>query len=373
MITKTSGPKVHVQSVCRELGKLGHTVLLVQPKNQNPNDKNNQSLYKTLYLPNFVLSDKSLPRQVAIDILYALIIVIFRPQFIYERETGRRSFSFLSNFLRIPRIVELNGWTLKQNGKDLENEKYDIKRYKKDFKGAKAIVVSSPNLKNKILEKMNIEADIVHFIPNGVDIKRFSPPDQDNWGKNERTVIGYVGGFTYYQDIDTVIEAVNTLIEEGRQVELRMIGDYSPVSTKLENKIKNTNLSNYIFLLGTVEHKHIPEELWQMDICIAAYKRVLIETIGSLEGAMKLWEYWGSRRPVICTDLKTSSSYHHHQEKNYIAVEPENPFEMAEAIKFLIDNPLERKIIADRGYQYVKECNSWTKVASKIESIMFNE
>jgi len=96
-------------------------------------------------------------------------------------------------------------------------------------------------------------------------------------------------------------------------------------------------------------------------------------TNGSLEGAMKLWEYWASCRPVICTDIKSSSSYHHHQEKRYLAVEPENPVEMTDAIQYLIDHPEEKNKLAERGFLFVKEENSWDKAVSKIETIMLKD
>jgi len=373
LVTEVSGPKAHVESICDAFGKSGHKVLLVRPKGHFPKENNRTTLFKTLYLPNFVLSDRTLKHRFVIDFLYLLIITFYRPQMIFERETGRRSFAFLSNLFGIPRIVELNGWTLNQSENAADNEKYSIARYKKDFKGAKAIVVSSPNLKNKIVENINFEPDRIHFVPNGVDINKFSPPEKFPIRKNERTIVGYVGGFTYYQDILTIIKAFDILLSRGYEAELRMIGDYS----QMENIINHTKISKnsveHISFLGAIEHDRIPEELWQMDICVAAYKKELIETIGSLEGAMKLWEYWASCRPVICTDIKSSSSYHHHQEKRYLAVEPENPVEMTDAIQYLIDHPEEKNKLAERGFLFVKEENSWDKAVSKIETIMLKD
>jgi len=148
-----------------------------------------------------------------------------------------------------------------------------------------------------------------------------------------------------------------------------MIG---PAQHELLEMISSRKLSGYIKIYGPLPNKQLPAELWQMDICIAAYSRKLLETVGSLEGAMKIWEYWAACRPVIATDIKSSESYHHHLEKRYIAVQPENPGDMAEAIRFLINHPKEKQKIASRGFEYARK-NSWQNVVSKIESIMLDK
>ena len=98
LVTEVSGPKAHVEAICDAFGKSGHKVRLVRPKGQSKNKDNRASSYKTIYLPNFVLSNRTLKHRIVIDILYLLIIAYYRPQMIFERETGRRSFAFWSNF-----------------------------------------------------------------------------------------------------------------------------------------------------------------------------------------------------------------------------------------------------------------------------------
>lgn len=85
---------------------------------------------------------------------------------------------------------------------------------------------------------------------------------------------------------------------------------------------------------------------------------------------MKLWEYWASQLPVIITDLPYTASYRHHLEKRYLAVEPENPTSLAEAITLLYQNPALAEELARNGYNFVKNGHSWADTAAEIENVI---
>jgi len=109
-----------------------------------------------------------------------------------------------------------------------------------------------------------------------------------------------------------------------------------------------------------------------MDIALAVFTRSCIEQTKSIEAAMKLWEYWASQRPVIATDVPSSYSYIHHLERRYLAVEPEDPQALAQAIKTIVDNPDLATELALNGYHYVQKGHSWADRAEQVESILKN-
>lgn len=85
---------------------------------------------------------------------------------------------------------------------------------------------------------------------------------------------------------------------------------------------------------------------------------------------MKLWEYWASQRPVIVTDLPGTYSYAHHLEQRFLAVPPEDPQALANAIETLYRNPELARMLAINGYSYVQKGHSWADVAARIEAVL---
>jgi len=369
LITRPSAPRVHVLSLTDELAKLGHQVLLLHPKGEKFEDNKRNKNIRKLPLPHIFFNDKFLLNRIMVNLIYLFIVVLFQPDFVYERETGYSSIVAISNFLKIPRLIELNGWTEIKGDYYKQKEKTITGQYRKNFKGAVGVIVRAPGVGDKVRKHLNIASNKIFYIPNGVDIEKFTPPPINLLSSQRKIVVGYVGGFTSNQDVNTIINAIEILRNNGELLELRMIGDYGSIYKDLIKKIDSSNLTNIVKLIGPLPHSHIPEQLWGMDICVAAYKKEFIETFGRLEGAMKIWEYWASQKPVIATDVK-DSSFFASPEKLYLAVEPENPVAMANAIKFLINHPNIRRDIGRIGYEYVKKHYSWIKVAKETESVM---
>lgn len=147
----------------------------------------------------------------------------------------------ISTFIKISGI--LGGF--EQNGKLSKLSGFKNFRLKNANKFNGYISISSDITKS--LKKNKIETERIHYIPNGVDIERFSPvSDEDKvkirnkYSLNNKFTVLYVGGITENKNVIETVFAVHNLIRKGYDIQFVIVG-----SSRLGNKTEN-ELSNYI-------------------------------------------------------------------------------------------------------------------------------
>ena len=91
-------------------------------------------------------------------------------------------------------------------------------------------------LKNKVGE-MGLKGEVA-YLPNCVDVGGFEPGYE--W--QERSIV-YVGRLSHEKGVKTLIDAVKSF----KGVRLKIIGD-GPLKADLEEKVKNENIGNVVFL-----------------------------------------------------------------------------------------------------------------------------
>lgn len=231
------------------------------------------------------------------------------------------------------------------------------KWFDKKFDG---IICVSNFLYNKYLENKNSKNKLI-IIPHFIDIDSFRIHSLEQKKENEIKRIGYCGTVIPKNGIFELIKAVLIVIKEISNIELLIIGQVPNQYLKQIEKIINGVEKHFIFL-GQKTKDEIPKLLNSCDILVNPRKSGTFAEAGF---PTKLGEYLACNRPVVATKVGDINLYFENK-KELLLAEPDSPLEMAEKIKWLIENPTERDIIAANGFKWAKENLDYIISAKKL-------
>lgn len=157
----------------------------------------------------------------------------------------------------------------------------------------------------------------------------------------------YAGGLTRQRGITEMVQAVQFC--DGK---LCLAGD---MDDDYKRELEQKNSWSKVDMLGYINREELNEMYNQSRIGMAVLKRTP-NHVNAL--AIKLFEYMAAGIPIICSDfplwIKIVSD-----NKCGICVPPESVEKIAEAIKYLLDNPEIAKSMGDEGKKVVREKYNW--------------
>ena len=170
---------------------------------------------------------------------------------------------------------------------------------------------------------------------------------------NNKIVI-YAGGLTVIRGIKEVIQAVNKL--DG--VELWLLGSWE--NERYQKESMNEDKNNVVNYIGQVRMEDVYAYMKVADIGIANLYH-LENYLTSLP--VKAFEYMACRLPIIMSDFPFWKNVF---SECALFVDPKNPTEISEKIKYLISRPELAQIMADKSYKLVYEKYSWEQESNKL-------
>ena len=177
----------------------------------------------------------------------------------------------------------------------------------------------------------------------------------------------YVGGVTKIRGAIELIESLNFLLLAGyKNLKLKLIGPiYVDFKNELFELINKYRLNSYVSIPGVISHKKVYDELEKAHIGLSILHPDpnFIESIPT-----KLYEYMSVGIPVIASNFtlwKKIIGMH----KCGICVNPLKPKEIAEAITYIIDNPIKSMKMGTNGIAPVEDLYNWEKESLKLINI----
>lgn len=212
-----------------------------------------------------------------------------------------------------------------------------------------------------------------HYIPNGIvidDWRNSHPLNPDHLKtiqdlkKKYQFLLGYAGGHSISNSLDTIVETAKSL-KSDKNICFVLLGD------GIEKKkliAQSKDLGNIVFL-NAIPKTQIPAFLKLMDILLIAWNKNPLYRFGI--NPNKIFDYMMAKKPIIhATDAPNNFV---DEAKCGIAVEPENPKAMAEAIIKLIATPKsELDRMGKRGQEFVVKNHDYKILAKKFIDIIEN-
>lgn len=290
-----------------------------------------------------------------------------KPYFIYERYAYFGfALALLSRFYKIPLVLEVNTTCLDYDVRQIRFRWLARKIENYVFSKATVIIVVSNYLKNKIFNEYNVFENRIVVTPNAIDPDEFNVYPTNLASHNyalskvtefadNRVIVGFVGVFVPWHGLEFLIDVFSELIHRIKVREpigLLLVGD-GPIRKKIDTKIKNKLLNDYVFITGKIPHNQVKYYINLFDIAI-------MPDSNPFGSPIKIFEYMIMEKPIVAPiyDPITEVLIH---EKTALLFKPCNKEECLEQLCSLTDNPQLRKDLGGRAKKVVLNKHTWDK------------
>lgn len=241
------------------------------------------------------------------------------------------------------------------------------------YNKAEKIIVLLPYAKDYVASR-GISPEKVFWLPNGVNLERFDHPAPLEEGSEVAEVfeqyrdkfkVIYTGAHGVPNGLDVIVEAARLIQEKSENIHFILIGEGTEKS-RLKEKTQSLELTNITFC-EPIPKQAIPSALLAADCLVYSIPAFNIYRYGvSLN---KSFDYLASAKPVVMAGNPQNNIV---EEANAgIAVEPENPEALAEAIVKIYELPEEKRIeLGKNGRRYVEQFYNIKNLATNLESLL---
>ena len=202
-------------------------------------------------------------------------------------------------------------------------------------------------------------------VPDGVDLYRFeNMPDQLKARQAlglpaQRKIISYTGHLYAWKGADTLVAAAHFLSDEYL---ICLVGGTPEDVAQMRRFVTEQNLTEKVRVIGHIPPTNIPAYLAASDILVLpnSGKQAISRYYTS---PLKLFEYMAARRPMVASDLPAIREILN--ETNAVFFRPDQPYELAQQIQWVVDHPSESESLADQARTDV-EMYTWHNRAKRI-------
>lgn len=202
----------------------------------------------------------------------------------------------------------------------------------------------------------------IHWLPDGVDLSRFSPRPADpglqrRLGLADKQVVVYLGLLTAYQGVDLLLTAVPEVVRQVPDAHFLVMG--YPHEDAYRRRVDELGLSAHVTLPGRIPYEEAPSYL--------ALGRVAVSPKQSLtEANGKLLNYMACALPTVATDTSVNRDLLG-DAGMYVPVGDATA--LAAALTTLLRDPARRAAIGAALRARVESCFAWPAVAGRLIGI----
>ena len=230
---------------------------------------------------------------------------------------------------------------------------------------AHTIMAASPDYlrSSTLLQQFKEKCTIV---PLGIDVNRFARDSKtdakiaDIHRRYNSPMLLFVGKFRYYKGLSVLIQAAAKL-----DCKVVLIGS-GPLEKKLREHVERDRLGNRVFFLGEVSDT---EKLAYLHACDVF---VLPSIFRSEAFGIVQLEAMSCRKPLICTELGTGTSFVNQHKKTGLVIPPNDVHALIASAKRLLNDPALRKQYGQASFDRVNQTFSKEKMISNVIAVYQN-
>jgi glycosyltransferase involved in cell wall biosynthesis len=183
--------------------------------------------------------------------------------------------------------------------------------------------------------------------------------------KGRKYLVGYIGIIGEQEGIDLLLKSIKYIISLRRDIQFAFIGG----GTYLSNIISlcsNLGLNEFVDFYGCVPFEKAILILNSADVCVAPDKPSEMNNLSTMS---KIMEYMALKKPIVQYDLKEGRVS---AQNASLYAKCGDYIDFANKIMQQIDNPKQRTIMADCGYNRIINELSWDYESIKLTNFYSN-
>jgi len=232
---------------------------------------------------------------------------------------------------------------------------------KETAQNATLIVTISKYSIEKIRHHYHIDPGKVRMVPNGVDIQKFKPTQNNVEAKREMDLgkepcILFVGSLIPRKGLHFLVEAAQKTLKQHKETKFLIVGQ-GPLLNQLERSLESMNLLGNFKFLGNLDDKHLPTAYNAADVFV-------LPSVQEGQGIVLL-EAQASGVPVVAFDIGGINEAVSNEETGLL-VERANTVELASALLRLLDDKSLREKMGFNGRRFVAENFTWDICAKRM-------
>ncbi|MEM7208722.1 MAG: glycosyltransferase family 4 protein [Pseudomonadota bacterium] len=314
-----------------------------------------------------VLSGNSKSKQSARDL--ESIIYEFSPDVIVYRAV---MYDFTPNIIRKKfrrkMIAEVNSIKSLEQTLNRKNPSTWIARRceKLTYETSDAVVVVSNAIKDHLVE-IGVRQPIT-VASNGVDLDTFSRNEEAkhtlkiDYGLQEKVVMGYVGSYKKWHNLDDSLAVLEQLVSENTNVHFVLIGSGAE-EKRFNEQVIARGLESHVTKIPSLPHNEIPYYLNIIDIAVMTYPQMENFYFSPL----KMYEYLAAGIPVVASRLGQIEEVMENAQIGKL-VSPGDIANFSAAIKKLVNDETYRETIGKNAREWAENNCSWQVNAEKVLS-----
>ena len=247
----------------------------------------------------------------------------------------------------IPTISDIHGYEYYSELKHHIKHLLKLDKYK-NFKG----IMTINNILKQKLTKLGFSEEKIVAMDNCVDLTQFNKISNNKMRIRkkfhlplDKKIIMYTGQLSSDRGIETILKAADNL--SANIYSFYLIGGNNKSIKKWKKFINKYRIKSEINLLGFIEKNFIPYYLKAADILLATYSSSCLTL--DIMSPVKIIEYMASKVPIIATKIGRITEICRNNECLFI--EPDNPKDLNEKIKIIIENDNIRKDLVLHAYK----------------------
>lgn len=275
--------------------------------------------------------------------------------------------------LNLPLVYELRYYE-EDAAVDRGKTRYNSLRYRLSQRAelealhqADAVSTISNALREDLIRR-GIPSEKIFLVPNGVDTKGFNPiePDKELIIRHElqnKTVIGFIGSFYFYEGLDVLIDAVALLFAHHSDVKLLLVGE-GEAEEMLRQRIPAPFRDNVIFT-GNVPHDEVRRYYSVMDILVYSRRR---SRLTELTTPLKPLEAMAMEKVVIASDVGGLRELLNDGEVG-VLVEADTAETLSILLWRLVEDKSARSTMARQAREFVVQQRDWQHIAERYSVV----
>ena len=225
------------------------------------------------------------------------------------------------------------------------------------------IIAVSHHLKDYMIQHEGINPAKIEVILNGIDLSDFRKTADVSAAKKElgipadNAVVGIIASLTPVKNHTTLIKAGHLIRQSLPKVTFLVIGD-GPLMRQHQKLVHESGLADAFIFLGNREDVPSLLPVFDVSVLCSLYEGISITILESMAAG----------KPVVATHVGGTPEVVKDGLTGYL-VPPENPKELAEKIRCLLESPTLAKSMGTAGREFVEREFSYARMIEETKQV----